>query len=84
MTSRTSRDSEMKAAVSSHARDRRHSGSGFPKYYAIKAVAEALDVSPRTIRRWIAKGDLIVHRVGGVVRIADADLRAFLALHRDG
>lgn len=58
MTSRTSRDSEMKAAVSSHARDRRHSGSGFPKYYAIKAVAEALDVSPRTIRRWIAKGDL--------------------------
>jgi excisionase family DNA binding protein len=29
-------------------------------------VAEALDVSPRTVRRWIANGDLIVHRVGRV------------------
>ena len=63
---------------------RRHSGGGLPKYYTIKAVAEALDVSPRTIRRWIAKGDLIVHRVDGVVRIAEADLRAFLASHREG
>jgi hypothetical protein len=25
-----------------------------------------------------------VHRVGGIVRIAEADLRAFLALHREG
>ena len=82
MTSRTY--SVMDAAVFSHARDRRNSGSGLPKYYAIKAVAEALDVSPRTIRRWIANGDLIVHRVDGVVRIAEADLRAFLALHREG
>jgi excisionase family DNA binding protein len=63
---------------------RRHSGSGLPKYYTIKAVAEALDVSPRTIRRWIAKGNLIVHRVDGVVRIAEADLRAFLGSHREG
>ena len=38
----------------------------------------------RTIRRWIANGDLIVHRVDGVVRIAESDLRTFLALHREG
>ncbi len=63
---------------------RRHHGSALPKYYAIKAVAEALDVSPRTVRRWIANGDLIVHRVHGVIRIAEGDLRAFLALHREG
>ena len=62
---------------------RRHRGGGLPKYYAIKAVAEALDVSGRTVRRWIANGDLIVHRVDGVVRIAEGDLRAFLALHRE-
>jgi excisionase family DNA binding protein len=62
----------------------RHRGSGLPKYYAIKAVAEALDVSSRTVRRWIAHGDLVVHRVDGVVRIAEGDLRAFLALHRKG
>jgi Helix-turn-helix domain len=42
---------------------RRRGGSGPEKYYSIKAVAEALDVSPRTVRRWIAKGDLIAHRV---------------------
>jgi excisionase family DNA binding protein len=63
---------------------RRHRGSGLPKYHTIKAVAEALDVSSRTIRRWIANGDLVVHRVDGVVRIAEGDLKAFLALHREG
>lgn len=62
----------------------RHRVSGLPKYYPIQTVAEALDVSARTIRRWIASGDLTVHRVNGVVRIAEGDLRAFLALHREG
>ena len=50
---------------------------------SIKVVAEALDVSPRTVRRWIAKGDLIAHRVARVVRVAAADLRTFLAIHRE-
>jgi excisionase family DNA binding protein len=57
---------------------RRRSSSGLPKYYSIKAVAEALDVSPRTVRRWIENRDLIMHRVHGVVRIAEDDLRTFL------
>ena len=61
----------------------RLSGGGPPKYHSIKAVAEALDVSVRTVRRWIARGDLIVHRVDHIVRIADTDLRTFLALHRE-
>ena len=61
---------------------RRHRGSNLPKYHSINAVAEALDVSPRTVRRWIANGDLVAHRVGGVVRVAEGDLWAFLALHR--
>jgi excisionase family DNA binding protein len=58
-------------------------GSGLPKFYAIKTVAETLEVSTRTVRRWIARGDLVAHRVNGVVRIAEADLRAFLAQHRE-
>ena len=62
---------------------RRRSSSGLPKYYSVKAVAEALDVSPRTVRRWIENRDLIMHRVHGVVRIAEDDLRTFLALHRE-
>jgi len=62
---------------------RGHRGKGLPRHYSIETVAEALDVSTRTVKRWIAKGDLIVHRVDGVVRIAEGDLRAFLALHRE-
>jgi excisionase family DNA binding protein len=56
---------------------------GIPRYYTIQEVAELLVVSPRTVRRWIANGDLIAHRPGGIIRIAEDDLRAFLALHRE-
>jgi excisionase family DNA binding protein len=85
MTSRTQPpgDSDTEAAAFGHARGRRHHG-GLPKYFTIKAVGEALDVSLRTIRRRIANGDLIAHRSGGVVRISEADFQAFLALHREG
>ena len=64
--------------------DRRHAGGGLPKYHTINAVAEALAVSPRTVRRWIASGNLAVHRVNGIVRIAPHDLDTFLARHREG
>jgi excisionase family DNA binding protein len=60
----------------------RRQRGGLPKLHTIKAVAEAVDVSSRTVRRWIENGDLAVHRVESVVRVAEDDLRAFLALHR--
>ena len=63
---------------------RRQRGGRLPKYHKITAVAQALDVSTRTVRRWIQSDGLVAHRVGGVVRIGEADLRIFLALHRDG
>jgi excisionase family DNA binding protein len=63
--------------------DQRRSGSGLPKYYSIKSVAEALEVSTRTVRQWIARGELIAHGMNGVLRIADADLHSFLARHRE-
>jgi excisionase family DNA binding protein len=87
MTHRTSKrqiDRDSEAAAFGQVRGRHHRHSGLPKYHTIKAVAESLDVSQRTVRRWIANGDLIVHRVEGVVRIAERDLRAFLAQHREG
>ncbi len=52
-------------------------------FFTISEVAENLRVGKRTVHRWIHAGDLVVHRVGGVVRIAEMDLRAFLALHRE-
>ena len=53
------------------------------KFFTIAEVAERLCVATRTVRRWVEAGDLAVHRgIREMVRIADDDLRAFLALHR--
>jgi excisionase family DNA binding protein len=52
-------------------------------FFTIDAVAERLDVSPRTVHRWISGGELVVHRMGRSVRISEADFKAFLAVHRD-
>ncbi len=49
---------------------------------SIKEVAEITGVATRTVSRWIAQGNLVVHRFGHVVRVAEADLRVFFALHR--
>jgi excisionase family DNA binding protein len=54
------------------------------KFFTIAEVAEMLRVATRTVRRRIASGELTAHRFGGAVRIAEGDLRAFLALHREG
>ena len=64
-------------------RDRRYP-HGHIHFFTIAEVAESLSVSTRTVRRWIDAGDLIAHRVSTIVRIAEPDLRAFLALHREG
>lgn len=61
-------------------RDRRHR----IQFFTIAEVAEMLRVCTRTVRRWIAAGELVAHRFGNAVRIAEPDLRAFLALHREG
>jgi excisionase family DNA binding protein len=53
-------------------------------FFSIAEVAERFQVSTRTVRRWIVGGELVVHRVGNVVRVSEGDLRTFLALHRDG
>jgi excisionase family DNA binding protein len=62
---------------------RRHGGDQI-RFFTIAEVAERVHVGSRTVRRWIKAGDLVVHRIGGVIRIAEGDLRAFLALHREG
>ena len=50
---------------------------------SIKDVAEITGVATRTVSRWIARGKLVAHRFGRAVRIAEADLKVFLALHRE-
>jgi excisionase family DNA binding protein len=58
--------------------------SGAPaKFYTVAQVAEMLAVSVRTVHRWIERGELPVHRLGGAVRISETDFKVFVALHRD-
>ncbi len=52
-------------------------------FWTTRDIAEHFGVCERTVRRWIDAGDLVAHRFGRSVRIADNDRRAFLAAHRD-
>ena len=61
-------------------RDRRYA-HGHIHFFKIARLRK-LSVSTRMVRRWIDAGDLVVHRLGAIVRIAEPDLRAFLAVHR--
>jgi excisionase family DNA binding protein len=59
-------------------------GAGEVRFLTIQQVANQLGVSDKTVRRWIAGGDLKAHKFGAAVRISADDLRAFIALHRQG
>ena len=48
------------------------------KMLSIRAVADRLDVSTKTIRRWIDRGDLLAFKLGGQWRIDPDDLGRFL------
>jgi excisionase family DNA binding protein len=51
-------------------------------FFSPDLVAKKLSVSTKTIRRWIERGELHVHRLGRQIRISEEDLVAFLASHR--
>ena len=53
-----------------------------PRLHAVDAIAERLNVCSKTIRRWIARNELPVHRLGRSVRVAEDDLMVFLSKHR--
>jgi excisionase family DNA binding protein len=53
------------------------------QFFTVTETADMLRVATRTVRRWVASRELVAHRIGRAVRIADRDLRAFLAVHRD-
>jgi excisionase family DNA binding protein len=76
-------DGDRDAAAFEHPRGRRYRDDQI-KFFTITEVAVRLNVATRTVRRWILAGDLVAHRAGAVVRISEADFRAFLALHREG
>ena len=53
-----------------------------PRLFPIKNVAGQLDVSPKSVRRWVERGELHVHRLGRQLRISEDDLALFLNKHR--
>ena len=57
------------------------SDSTIPRLYAPVQVAQLLGVSLRTVRNWIAAGDLAHTRLGAgkrLIRVREEDLIAFL------
>lgn len=55
----------------------------FPALLTIEQTAEHLQVSTKTIRRWIDAGDLVAHRFGRQLRISNQDLQAFVRMRRE-
>ena len=56
---------------------------GVASLMKIDKVARRLDVTPRTVRNWIAGGDLPAYRLGGVVRVSTEDLEEFIRQGRN-
>jgi excisionase family DNA binding protein len=52
------------------------------RFFTILQVADLLQVCDRTVRRWIEDSLLPAYRFNGIVRVAEADLLAFLTLRR--
>ena len=48
----------------------------------LNEAATLLAVSPKTLQRLVARGDLAVIRVGSSLRFSTSDLEAFVARHR--
>ena len=55
-----------------------------PRLLSLREVADTLGVSVRTVHRFIAGGDLAVHRIGHQLRVSPADLEIFLKVRRQG
>ena len=51
------------------------------RFFTVGEVARNLGVSSRTVRRWIESGELVAHRFGRLIRIAEGDLVHFLEKH---
>lgn len=48
------------------------------KFYTIPEIAQALRVTPQTIRAWIKQGKLKGQRIGRPILITDNNLKEFL------
>jgi excisionase family DNA binding protein len=54
------------------------SSKSITRFYTIAQVADLLVVSTRSVRRWVARGELLAHKFGRQIRISELNLRAFV------
>ena len=57
--------------------------AGLSPLLTIPQTAMILQVSEKTVRRWIGSGDLVAHRLGRQWRISQADLDGFIRIRRE-
>lgn len=48
------------------------------KFYKIPEVAEALQVTPQTVRNWIKEGKIKSQRIGRPIYITENNIKEFL------
>ena len=53
-----------------------------PRMLTVSDVAERLQVCTKTVRRWIDRSELRVHRIGRQLRISEDDVATFIAVNR--
>ena len=53
-----------------------------PRLFTVRDTAVYAQVSQKSVRRWLSSGMLPFHRLGRQIRIAEADLLAFLTDRR--
>ena len=53
-----------------------------PRLLSVATAAARLEVSTKSVRRWINAGDIKAHRIGRCVRISETDLQEFIDKHR--
>jgi len=53
-----------------------------PTFRSISTIAQHLNVSEKSVRRYIRRGLLHAYKIGGQIRISEEDLMAFLASRR--
>jgi excisionase family DNA binding protein len=59
--------------------DQHANGSTDEKYYTVEEVADILNVSPRTVRRWVRSKVVESYKFGAARRIASSGLQALIA-----
>ena len=57
--------------------------NGLQPLLTIEQAAAYLQVSTKTVRRWIEARDLVAHKLGRQWRISNSDLQNFIRMRRE-